>query len=407
METIENSIQIIVDDSVSINDLLQKQAEGFSVMRSAHVGNLQPYNLSLAAAGIPMLLVDHNLTGKLDPDMKGVDRSYFPEAVKTQAGNQLIAAPGRLACRALVEQPVSLGITTAGPFVDQLHIAAIRHAIPKADIVTNTEYLRRNEAVAGEIIRLATEVLPRSFGRMVSEDGSVATTFNAAASAQVSGVLQLSDDPRAEKRAALVPNDVDILTNFVIEALKTERTTQFHLSGMDMVTYLVNEKNGILANVNRLYDAVRERTSFGARLPRKLKVHLVPSFAARFATTTQRATQLDQLLTALDEAEAGKAELVARKKAFFTSEQVRNRALRESFEGRARADQTALIDTVITTANELPELFTPPRTPGFVTQYDVLREGGLFVPPCNQQLSMGQLASRAKLLTDIRERRRL
>lgn len=50
-------LEIITEPNVSIDDLVAVQATGVSVVRSAHVGNLAPYNLSLAAAGIPILSV--------------------------------------------------------------------------------------------------------------------------------------------------------------------------------------------------------------------------------------------------------------------------------------------------------------------------------------------------------------
>lgn len=383
METLQ--VQVDGNENLNINDLVTLQEQGFSVLRSAHVGNLSPYNLTLADAGIPMLLVDHNVTG--------VDKNYFPEQVLTQTSETVVADAGRLSCRALA---------TNGQFLDELHIDGIRTALPQATVFSNSEYLRRNETVAGEITALAVQNFPAGFTRLALPDGSTQENANAAELVARLGVLQLTDDVRAEKSAVLLPNMVDIMANFVIEALNSEREVQYHISGPDMVRYI-----GTLAqDLQKFYEIIKRDASFGARLPQNLVVQVVPGADARFATTSQRSQELTDLFTQLDESDVALAALAARRKTFFTTANSLTAEARAGFSKLAEQQKSAIERAVVERAESVTGLFTESRQPGFITQYDVVQEGGLAVPQQNMTLSFSELAAVHKRLLSLRKRRR-
>jgi hypothetical protein len=54
--------------------------------------------------------------------------------------------------------------------------------------------------------------------------------------------------------------------------------------------------------------------------------------------------------------------------------------------------------------SQIPELLVEPGTSGFITQYDVLDEGGLYVPAINRQASMAELARLSARLGRIQRR---
>lgn len=400
MSEAEPTFNITIDGSMSINDLLLKQEEGFSVLRSAHIGNLSPYNLTLASVGIPILCVDHNVTG--------IDKNYFPEEVRLRDEYIRIASLGSIVCRTLVESNPSNGVgklMNGSTFVDEAHLAALRKIIPETDAVSNTEYLRRNEQIAGEIILLAQELFPNEFNRMVLPDGTVKKTAGSFVdSISTLGIMQLCDNPRAEKEAVLIPNVVDITICAVIEAINTAREEQFHLSGPDMVLYIKNPK--IREKIQELYFAIKTRASFGDQLPPALQFKLIPTAAARFATTTLRSPALTTASDIFNEFELTMADTSTDRKTFFTSDQAKDSVAVSEFTAKVSRKELHIRQLRDQAFFDVPELFAAPgkdeESNNFVTQYDVLAEGGLFVAPINLRLSMDNLT---KLLKELRKGR--
>ena len=380
------TLQIQSNDTLSINELTALQRRGFSVMRSAHVGNLSPYNLALADAGIPLLLVDHNVTG--------VDKNYFPELMLTQTGQVRVAEDGTIASRT---------ITQNGQFLDELHIAGIADALPDADVFTNTEYLQQNELVAGEITRLAVQYFPDEFERVVQSDGTTVKMGSAADVAKRIGILQLREDPRIERAAVLMPNMVNIMSNFVIEALQSERDVQYHISGPDMVLYMKDLQR--VDKFKEFYEIIKREAPFGIRLPDQLTVDLVPATSARFATSAKWQPELSSLFSRLDESTVAIAALAAERKAFFASNARNDMELKRSFETASNQRSSAVERAIVEQAEQVPGLFVAPkREIGFITQYDVLQDGGLFVSPQNTERSFSELAALTKRLATLRKR---
>lgn len=375
MTDLEPQLEIIKSPEISINDLMRYRELGFSALRSAHVGNFSPYNLTIADAGIPILCVDHNITG--------IDRNYMPESINTQTAVETIAPIGQLTCRTLV------GETANSSYLDDLHQQSVRQAVANAEIFTNTEYLRRNEPVVGEIVRLALAESPAVFNRLVLSSGRTCRQPDAATMVESRGIMQLNDDPRAEKAAVLMPNILDMMANFIIEALESGEAVQYHLSGPDFVKYI----DGLLPDLQRLYDCIKRRASFGPRLPARLTVRMVPTAEARFATTDARRPLLDDALAAVRAADEEIAVNQPARKAFFTSTVAKEPAARKAFVAELRTRETALEREAAEKLALLPELFIDPGTPGFITQYDAANEGGLYAAPINREASMADLAS--------------
>lgn len=387
MESV-NQIDVITDDTVSIADLVAKQLAGFSVVRSAHVGNLSPYNLTIAEAGIPVLSVDHTVTG--------IDTNYFPENVMNQSGTKMVAPLGRIVSRAT---------TFDGGQLDQLHLDSARLAVPGSQVFTNTEYLRANEAVANEIVSIALDVSPHLFVRVATPDGRTDNKrLRVDTLVDSVGIMQLNDNPKAEETAVIMPNELDILINFVAEFLNSGEAVQYHLSGPDMVKYISSR----MGEINKMYEAVASRASFGSLLPSSLTVRLVPSSAARFATTVERGQKLEGLINMYLAVEEELDVLAQRRSTFFNSVLSKDIEFKRAFVAQTKSTEASFERLVAEKVAELPELFLTPggnnKQGGFITQYDVIAEGGLYVPEVNRTFSMARLGAMSLALEKIQRR---
>jgi hypothetical protein len=385
------SININLEPNLSLCDIKAQMEQGVSVMRSAHVGNARAYNLAIAELGIPMLLVDHNIVVQT-PDQAG-DKNYLPGSIVTRESIEPLelSTIGGLALKTEVQFN-----GTPKQHVDELHVASLKAAFPDTEIFTNTEYLRNNESVVGEIIPISLDLRPDLFKRIAEDDGTVRQNDGAAKLVQTYGVLQLNDDPRTE-RGVLVPNEVDILINFVIEALETERDTQIHLSGPDMQNYMKDEnKQAIL---NTLYAAVRTRTSFGPKLPEEIDVKLVPTDNARFVTTEDRSPMLQQIFEVI----RSKRKHATNKSTFFNSPESENKAARSNFLQESKQIEQELDQELCAVVHRFDELFVGPKEAPYLSQYDLLGENSIFMPEENTTLTMASLSKIMKMLQKFRE----
>ncbi len=386
----ENNLNVTINPDISIQDLVQRQAEGFSVLRSAHVGNLQPYNMTLASLGIPILSVDHTITG--------VDKNYFPELIFTRDTSTLAAYTGRLVCKTMT---LNENRVETGQYLDEVQINAAREILGTEQIFTNTQYIRDNESIAGDIIGITMRACPQLYQRVVDPAGYVQKgSFEKLI--QGFGIMQLADDPRAEEPGLLVPNEVDILINFIVEALNSGRATQYHLSGPDMVQYLKSEQPRQF--LSELYQRVLAEAPFANKMPKNLDVQLVPTATAKFATTMQKAPIMTDLSTAIEARQTELSNAQRDRKQFFASPESKDQNVRDQALKDFKARETQYDQAIGELAAELPELFFEPRTPTFVTQYDVKAEGGLFVAPINLSFTMRQLAETMKFVAQQRQK---
>jgi len=374
MNRIEN-VTINIDANLSINELVEKIREGFDVQRSAHVGNLSAYNLTLADAGIPMLLVDQNQTGK--------DSNYYPELVMTREGMDQVAPFGRIVCRTAVE---------SGQFLDDMHIESIERALPDSTVYTNTSFLRENLDISEAVVGLGFQYGPEMFGRVSTAEG----VMQPVSYESVTGleIMQLADDPREAKVMRVMPNVLDIVICFAVQARNSGRDVIYHVSGPDMVKYIKKET----AQINFFYDLLAQLPTM-SDLPKKLRVEIAPGASAVLATTTAKKAELEAIEESLGRLFACEEKSAAERRAFFTGpnskdDEARN-ALIEGFRTATENLRASLFDVV----RELPEIAKGPRNPGFITQYDVTEEG-LVVSGLNTSLSFAKLQN-IKSLIDI------
>lgn len=374
-------LEIIKQPDISLNELTQRQAEGFSVMRSAHAGNARIYNQVLAQAGVNMLLVDHNVTG--------IDKNYRPEDIISDSSATPIAEFGQLVMRTQVTTPKSTGQI----FLDELHTDGLTRAFEYTHIQTNTEYLRANESIVAEIINISASVAPELFKRKVQTGETQTTPTTKYDEVKANNILQLKDNPRQDA-GILIPNEVDILANFIIEALSSARDVQYHISGPDMIQYI----KGIMPTLEKLYSAIITNSSFIDQIPDKLTVELVPGTALRFASTKTNSSNIKKLALAVSQLQTSKAAANITKKDFFSSNQARDMKARNALLTKLSRENTELTTEMINSTQLCPEIFDNGQDIPAVTQYDTLQDGGLFVPEIFKELTMSELIKLYKII---------
>lgn len=385
------SININIEANISLQEMREQMDQGVSVMRSAHVGNARGYNLAVASIGIPMLLVDHTIVAQA-PDQPG-DKNYLPGSIVTRESIQplSIESIGGLALRTETICPD----TGAACFIDELHTKSLKTAFPDTEVLTNTEYLRKNEQIANEVVAAAIATRPELFARFVTSSGTVRKDGAFAESITSVGILQLNDDPRREA-GVLLPNEVDIVINFVIEALKSERDTIIHLSGPDMQQYI--KDSNMRRTLSQLYQAVRSTASFGSRLPAELSVKLVPANCAAFVTTPDRLDKMARIF-AIKKAQS---DIKAERDTFFKSPAARDDSIKAAFLKDTQLQNKALGTELLEVAVETDELFIGPREAPYISQYDLLDQGDIAIPAENMQWSMTELGTLLKSLRKLR-----
>lgn len=391
-------IEIQLTPDISLQGIQDEINQGVSAVRSAHVGNARGYNLAVADKRIPMLLIDHNIASQW-PNEPG-DRNYLPGSIVTREGvsPMTLSSAGGLALRTTTTCPEG----RYQRFVDELHVMGLRAAFPDTPIVTNTEYLRADDArpVTEAVVRATRIVAPHLFTRKIEagEAAPIKAAFQAFDSdIDRYGILQLNDDPRRD-RGVLLPNEADIVAGLAIEALRSGRQTQIHLSGPDMQCYIKDSQT--MRTLSDIYHELRRTAPFGQDLPETLRVQLVPADHAQFVTTTKRAERLQTVFNLAAQLPERKTERAA----FFKTEAASDLGKREAWIAEMDKGDAELAQEISAAMAECPEILDDPKGAPFISQYDVLNEHGLFMPNANETLTMRELQNFAKTLRRIRER---
>ncbi|MCA9313801.1 hypothetical protein KDA08_05835 [Candidatus Saccharibacteria bacterium] len=390
------SMKVEIEPNISLQQVKNEMQSGTSVMRSAHVGNLRGYNLAIAQMEIPLLLVDHNKVIQTPSDrdlIAGGDANYLAGSIVTREKVMplKVSQLGGLSLRTEVTHPETGGLQ----FVDELHVSAIKEVFPATSVVTDTEYLRSQIDLAGEAVAIALQNYPELFKRVVEADGTVRTTTQAPMLYEKYGILQLNDDPKTE-RGVLIPNDVDIVINFIIECIRSERSTQIHLSGPDMVQYLKGSASR--DQLAALYNTIHTEASFGTQLPEDIVIKLVPTAEARFVSTEPYALAIEKLFQLLEEKDALRNERAT----FFKSESAKDTNKKAPFLQKCKQEESR-IDNILTTAlTDASEIFQDSQAAPFVSQYDLLQGDTLVTLQQNINLTMHELKMVTNALSKIR-----
>jgi len=332
-------------------------------MKTPHIGNMYPNNLAVGALGIPLNCYDRTI-GRMD-------KNFHPHRVIRGGASEVIALDGidRLTTHAVVDRPSRLAPEwfPIGTRVADGHMAALRAALPMAECIAYTDWLRERADRITAVLEVITDAFPSLWERLVHPDGRVVDyRVRNWSVVQAIGVYGITSDAPS---GLIVPNVVNILLDGVLECVSRGVTEVYHCSGPDMVRYIGELEDRLHA----LYDTVRSRLGWG--LPETLRFHLVPVADMRFAVPERRRAALD--------------ELVASWRDFQTVKRRQAEHMREVSDDERQAAITACVaerDHTMARVRDAivacPEIFYRIEAANCTSQYDLLAERTtVYVPP--------------------------
>lgn len=256
--------------NVSLQELQKFQEQGYSVVKTPHVGNQHPSNLVCAALGFDMQMVSFN-RGTLDKNFHPHLR--IENGVATQLSEPEVWTP--------------FASTACGSSLTKYHQDAVQKRFMQTDICTDTELFLQHEELAKKVLVTATEVLPRLWYRRVSKDGVVVKKSDAlvpCADIIMQDVFGFSN----AQSGWVIPNRIQILFAFAFQTLSTGKDLVYHLSGPQMVGYIGKQQKSL----SKAYDALRLELP---ELPELLTVRVVPVAQSRLVTHVSRTQSLQEV----------------------------------------------------------------------------------------------------------------
>jgi hypothetical protein len=249
------------DGKLSLAQIQAKMRDGYSVVKSPHVGNQHPSNLVCAALGIPFNVVTFTSGER--------DKNFHPH-------QKIVGGSGTQIANASTWTPFNY--SNCGQTVESYHLDALQKVFPQLAVRTDMGLMRSEETLAESVLRVITNTVSKLWYRNVSTTGTVTKHRGD----PVRDWGQISQDVFGlsnQTAGWVVPNRAHILFELVLQSIDSGRDTVYHLSGPQMVGYV----GGIQNNLSTAYDALRVEFS---ELPETLTVHIVPVASCRMVTHT-------------------------------------------------------------------------------------------------------------------------
>lgn|GEM_PF-1295017 len=353
---------VIRRDDLSLADLCRLDKEGQSVTKTPHPGNIYLNNLAVAKLGLRLLFHDRTFGRK--------DLNFHPHKVIRGGESEIIADPDVMMTHARVLQPSRLmnGHFPVGNRVAQCHLNALAEAVPGVRMRLYSEFLAEHEELVFEVLNLCSSViLPPKQGwkRVVGEDGRASirslTTWQRIVSEGIYGL-------RGKTAGWVMPNVFNILMDGVIESLQFKTSDVYHLSGPDMIIYIKMLEGAL----NTLYEKLLGHIP---GLPEEIRFHVVPVASMRLVTTLDRADKLDRVMMLYLQLRDENREVGATLQAVVSTGD--RDALIKQWGMRRRALQGELRAAT----KACPEIFYDITRGTFVSQYDAMGRGGVYVHP--------------------------
>jgi len=311
------------EDPLTLSKLATIQQQGFSVMKTPHVGNQHPSNLLCAALGFHIDMVTNTIGER--------DKNFHPQ-LRIEGG-----ASAPLYCGTVL---TPLAAAPCGTPVEEYHMSSARRVFPRTTITTDVELLTSEPVLAERVMRKATEVVPRLWYRRVTACGQVIKDSSWSYAEAAKAVFRFTD----QSAGWLVPNAISILYTAIWQSLATGRDAVYALSGPDMVKYI----GGLASNLSTMYDAVRREVP---QLPEVLHVYVVPVAQCKLVSHRREADAVDAVVDVLSWYE------------------------RQPVEVRGQA-MASICDIGI----RYPEFTRPIAEARFLSHYDLVASDELYVP---------------------------
>jgi hypothetical protein len=191
----------------------------------------------------------------------------------------------------------------------------------------------------------------------------------------------IDETDSAEVEGSLPPNEFNVFLFGVIEAIRHQADTVYHLSGPDMAKY-VGKMAGKLCT---MYDVVKNSGEFD--LPERLTMVVVPTAAARFAVAREDQAHLEAMMERYDEVDQTETAWSKKSIDFFSGSVTH--AEKKQFSQEKRHAIESSRGALSQAAHGCEAVFLGPGEPTFLSQYD----GELYVHPVNNDRPMSELAT--------------
>ena len=347
-----------------------------------HVGNTYDSNMALLQNGIRALLYDQTMGDR--------DKNYHPSDIIFQGNSVQIAPNNILTTHSCVytEHPTFGKEFPVGAKLSQCHLALLKLTFPYAKLLDYSTYLKVNQADVSRIVKVITENNPQLFTRHVDKDGNVEEISGSGYEVKSRGVFGVN----REDSGFLLPNNLNIIINTVLDAIAYKTDLVYHLSGPDMVKYIGKEQEIL----DGMYETLKAHPEFSDILPKQLKFILVPTASAKLVTTMDRKVNMDKLVSCILElkeidaqrrivmkkiSESGNMSQIAEKSQEFTIK------------------KQELIQQLRQAIIKCPESIRELKDGNFLTQFDV-SQSGIYIPNFTQESTFEELERVNKLIQD-------
>lgn len=276
------SLKIIIQDDISLANLITIYRNGGRVLKTPHIGNIYPNNLAIALLGIPILFYDRTVGKK--------DISFHPHKVIFTGKSEVIGDPNKLTTHSVViNSAKNLPIPVIlGSRLTDLHFSSFLKAIPSALCFTYTEYIQKNKEKVLQILEAVTNLRPALWNRVVDKEGITsqvnAKNWSDIITCGIYGVTNMES-------GWIIPNPISILFHCTIDIFETNVNDSYLLSGPDMFRYI----DGYQEKLNEIYDHLR--ISLDWNLPEVINCHIVPVLNMRFIVENKNKNALDDLVS--------------------------------------------------------------------------------------------------------------
>lgn len=373
---------IVIRSDLSFSALAQLRNDGFSICKSPHVGNVYPNNLVAARMGMRMIFYDRTIGRR--------DTNFHPHTVICGGNAEVVASEHMLTTHAVVSHPSSHDRFTLGRRVVDCHMEAMQQAMPNADCLVYTEYLRQNADIVLRVLEAVTNARPQIWTHHVTHDGErqeLCRLFGGWKDVVMFGVFGFHSD----HSGALLPNVLNVLLAGIIESIQSDHRLVYHLSGPDMVKYV----GGMQTQLHLLYDHVRSMACLP--LPKTLMFQLVPVAGVKLATDTRYTEEVNELVDAW---------LALLRGTRLRSEIMRHTSDEKADAKRCKEEKTHEMRRLQEAARRADCVFYDIAEANTFTQHDMCSGQGLYVHPWAMETPISQIDHMMDVCTKLRDRRK-
>jgi hypothetical protein len=275
------SFKIIINENISLSDLLVIYKNGGVVLKTPHVGNIYPNNLAIASIGLPMLLYDRTLGIR--------DTSFHPHKIIVSGKSEIIADPNILSTHSKITCVPESHSTCmrVGDSVSNFHSSALRSVFPDLECITYTEYLIKNRQKIVETLKKVTDLYPALWYRSVNKEGYLSSiAVKSWDDVLRIGIYGVTNDCEG----LLIPNIVSIFFHGSIDATSSGVNNIYLLSGPDMYKYISTYQDKLAS----IFEFIKENA--GYELPDYINCHIVPVLNVRFTVDYCNREKIDKLM---------------------------------------------------------------------------------------------------------------